>query len=138
MSGKGKGKGGKGGKLGGKQVSRSSKAGLMFPVGRIGRFLKQGGYSKRIGGDAPVFMAAIMEYIAAEVFELSGKAARDNKKSRITARHLKLAIANDKELQKLLGNVTINNGGVLPHVNPKLVPIPRVGKGKKGKTIAVE
>ena len=52
MSGKGKrGKGGKG--KSGKQVSRSAKAGLQFPVGRLARYLKQGGYAKRVGGAAP-------------------------------------------------------------------------------------
>ena len=41
-------------------------------------------------------------------------AARDNKKSRIIPRHLQLAIRNDEELNKLLGHVTISQGGVLP------------------------
>ena len=35
----GKGKAGRG-KAGGKQISRSTKAGLQFPVGRIARYLK--------------------------------------------------------------------------------------------------
>jgi hypothetical protein len=43
------------------------KAGLQFPVGRIGRYLKQGRYSKRIGTGAPVYLAAVLEYLAAEV-----------------------------------------------------------------------
>ena len=78
MSGKGKrGKGGKG--KSGKQVSRSAKAGLQFPVGRLARYLKQGGYAKRVGGAAPVYMAAVLEYIVAEVLELAGNAAKDNK-----------------------------------------------------------
>ena len=70
MSGRGKGKSGK------KAVSRSSKAGLQFPVGRIARFLKKGKYAERIGAGAPVYLAAVMEYLAAEVLELAGNAAR--------------------------------------------------------------
>ena len=48
MSGKGKGgKGGGGrGKAGGKATSRSAKAGLQFPVGRVGRFLKKGKFAR--------------------------------------------------------------------------------------------
>ena len=68
----GKSKKGAGGRRGGgpkkKPVSRSVKAGLQFPVGRIGRYLKKGRYSQRVGTGAPVYMAAVLEYLAAEVF----------------------------------------------------------------------
>uniref|UniRef100_A0A453T8R9 Histone H2A n=1 Tax=Aegilops tauschii subsp. strangulata TaxID=200361 RepID=A0A453T8R9_AEGTS len=50
-----------------KAVTRSVKAGLQFPVGRIGRYLKQGRYAQRIGSGAPVYLAAVLEYLAAEV-----------------------------------------------------------------------
>ncbi|KAL1545916.1 hypothetical protein AAHA92_22587 [Salvia divinorum] len=61
-----------------KAVSRSVKAGLQFPIGRIGRYLKKGRYAQRVGSGAPVYMAAMLEYLAAEVLELAGNAARDN------------------------------------------------------------
>jgi histone H2A len=50
-----------------KSVTRSVKAGLQFPVGRIGRFLKKGRYAQRVGSGAPVYLAAVLEYLAAEV-----------------------------------------------------------------------
>jgi histone H2A len=50
-----------------KAVTRSVKAGLQFPVGRIGRFLKKGRYAQRVGSGAPVYLAAVLEYLAAEV-----------------------------------------------------------------------
>lgn len=53
---------------------------------------------------------------------MAGNAARDNKKSRIIPRHLLLAIRNDEELGKLLAGVTIAHGGVLPNINPVLLP----------------
>ncbi len=102
--------------------SRSAKAGLQFPVGRIHRLLRKGNYAQRVGAGAPVYLAAVLEYLAAEILELAGNAARDNKKTRIIPRHLQLAIRNDEELNKLLGNVTIAQGGVIPHINPSLLP----------------
>ncbi|KAA3468703.1 putative histone H2A.5 [Gossypium australe] len=114
-----------GGRKGGvkkKAVSKSVKAGLQFPVGRIARFLKKGRYAQRYGGGAPVYLAAVLEYLAAEVLELAGNAARDNKKNRINPRHLLLAVRNDEELGKLLQGVTIASGGVLPNINPVLLP----------------
>lgn len=59
-----------------KAVSRSSKAGLQFPVGRIARYLKQGKYAQRLGGGAPVYLASVLEYLAAEVLELAGAQAQ--------------------------------------------------------------
>lgn len=105
-----------------KALSRSAKAGLSFPVGRIARYLKKGRYAERIGAGAPVYLAAVLEYLCAEVLELAGNAARDNKKTRIVPRHIQLAIRNDEELSKLLGGVTISAGGVLPNVHSMLLP----------------
>ncbi|CAN1319096.1 Probable histone H2A.3 [Linum perenne] len=117
-----------------KTSSRSSKAGLQFPVGRIARFLKAGKYAERLGGGAPVYLAAVLEYLAAEIrssqaLELAGNAARDNKKTRIVPRHIQLAVRNDEELSKLLGSVTIANGGVMPNIHNMLLP-KRVDAGK--------
>ena len=122
----GKGKRGKG--KSGKQVSRSARAGLQFPVGRLARYLKEGGYAKRVGGAAPVYMAAVLEYIVAEVLELAGNAAKDNKKLRIIPRHIQLAVKNDEELNKYLGRATIASGGVLPNIHAVLLK----KKGDKG------
>merc|ERR1712238_123793 len=119
----GAGKGGRGkGKTAARPVSRASKAGLQFPVGRIARFMKQGRYAERVGAGAPVYLAAVLEYLAAEVLELAGNAAKDNKKSRIVPRHIQLAIRNDEELNKLLSNTTIAAGGVLPNIHVFLIP----------------
>ena len=112
----GKGKGGRGKKKS-KSTSRSAKAGLQFPVWRVARYLRQGRVAARIGAGAPVYMAAVLEYLCAEILELAGNAARDNKKSRIVPRHIQLAVRNDEELNKLMGGVTIASGGVLPNTH---------------------
>ncbi|NXS44180.1 H2AW protein, partial [Balaeniceps rex] len=83
------------------KLSRSSRAGVIFPVGRMMRYLKKGTYKYRIGVGAPVYMAAVIEYLAAEILELAGNAARDNKKGRIAPRHILLAVANDEELNQV-------------------------------------
>lgn len=111
----------RGGKKRAKVVSKSTKAGVLFPVGRMRRYLKKGTHHFRIGAGAPVYMAAVIEYLSAEILELAGNAARDNKKGRITPRHILLAIANDDELHQLLKGVTIASGGVLPRILPELL-----------------
>lgn len=66
-TGAGKGIAGRGKSKGTKSVSRSQKAGLQFPVGRIARFLKAGRYAQRVGSGSPVYLSAVLEYLAAEV-----------------------------------------------------------------------
>ncbi|MBN3271595.1 H3 protein, partial [Polyodon spathula] len=112
MSGRGK----TGGKARAKAKTRSSRAGLQFPVGRL---------------------AAVLEYLTAEILELAGNAARDNKKTRIIPRHLQLAVRNDEELNKLMGGVTIAQGGVLPNIQAVLLP-KKTEKPAKKKQLATK
>ncbi|KAL1675381.1 histone-fold-containing protein [Schizophyllum commune] len=105
----------------GKQMTRSSRAGLQFPVGRVHRYLKQSSQHKvRVGAKSAVYTAAVLEYLVAEVLELAGNAAKDLRVKRITPRHLYLAIRGDEELDMLV-SATIAGGGVLPHIHKELV-----------------
>merc|ERR1712169_157894 len=97
---------------GGKGTTRSAKAGLQFPVGRVHRHLRQGRYAARVGAGAPVYLAAVLEYLAAEI--------------------LQLAVRNDEELNKLLGGVTIASGGVIPNIHSVLLPKKDKSKGSAG------
>lgn len=113
---------GKGGKKGSQAKSRTIRAGLQFPVGRLHRLLRKGNFADHIGAGAPVYLAAVLEYLTAEILELAGNAARDNKKTRIIPRHIQLAIRNDEELNLLLNGVVIVQGGVLPRIHVELLP----------------
>ena len=108
-------------------VSRAARAGLQFPVGRISRQMRQARAAARIGAGAPVYLAAVLEYLAAEVLELAGNAARDNNKKRITPRHIQLAVRNDDELARLMANTTIAAGGVLPNIHQELIRSGKAG-----------
>merc|ERR1712216_625761 len=114
--GKGKGKGR------GRATSRSARAGITFPVGRVARYMRNGRYTARVGAGAPVYVAAVMEYLCAEVLELAGNAAKDNRRQRVTPRFILLAVRNDEELSNFFANATVAQGGVLPHIHPSLLP----------------
>ncbi len=105
--------GAKAGKAGGSALTK--KAGPTFPVGRTRSLLK--GYGvKRVARTAPVYFAAIVEYLAAELVELSANACKDNKANRINPRFVQLAVRNDDDLGRLLGDVHLAGGGVVPAV----------------------
>jgi histone H2A len=109
-----------------KSGSQSKKAGLLFPVGRIGSLLRRGQYARRVGASAAVYMAAVLEYLTAELLELTVKAATSGAKkgkkavTRLNPRILTLAVRHDEDLGALLQNVTLSRGGVLPAVNKAL------------------
>lgn len=90
--------------------SRSRRAGLQFPVGLIHFMLREGNYAEDVSNGSPVYLAAVLEYLVTEIVELAGNVARDNQETRITPRHLQLAIRNDEELNRLLAGLTIAYG----------------------------
>ncbi len=114
---------------GDKPVMKSSRAGLQFSVPRTQKLMMRMSSVQRKTGVAAVYITAVCEYLMAEVMELSGNTARDQKRVRITPRHIKLAIYNDEELS-IFYKDTIFAGGVPPHIHAKVLE-------KKGKKKAV-
>src|SRR5207253_1348438 len=99
------------------------KAGLTFPVTRCSGIIRKCGAS-RVGVGASIYLAAVLEYLTAEVLELAGNASRDNRKVVIKSRHIFLSIANDEELDKLTESFHIEfaKSGVLPKIQEALIP----------------
>jgi len=117
-------------KSGGK--SQSAKAGLIFPVGRIGSLLRGGRYAKRVGAGAPVYLAAVLEYLTSELLDLAAKSVAQQKKSkRITPRAVCVAVRHDDDLGSLLKDVTLSRGGVIPNVHKVLEKKKGSKKGSK-------
>nr|P06898.3 RecName: Full=Histone H2A type 2 [Xenopus laevis]AAA49762.1 histone H2A [Xenopus laevis]CAA26810.1 unnamed protein product [Xenopus laevis] len=118
MSGRGK----QGGKTRAKSKTRSSRAGLQFPVGRVHRLLRKGNYAERVGAGAPVYLAAVLEYLTAEILELAWERLPEITKRPVLSPGTCNSLCNDEELNKLLGGVTIAQGGVLPNIQSVLLP----------------
>ena len=87
-----------------KPRSKQQRAGIVFPILRLKKYLKKGNYygvTNRMKTDVPIYLAAVMEYLTAEVLELAGDIAKHGKKARVTPRHIMLAIRNDEEVRNL-------------------------------------
>ncbi|XP_011867476.1 PREDICTED: histone H2A-beta, sperm-like [Vollenhovia emeryi] len=100
---------GKGGKVRTKAKSKSVRAGLQFPVGRIHRCLRSE-TRMRVAVGAAIYVGAVMEYLCAEVLELCGNTALKAAKRRIKPCHLSVAINADDELKELTQNAIISCG----------------------------
>jgi histone H2A len=113
-----------------KSRSRSQRAGLLFPVSRVHQSLRRGNYGIRCGSNSATYVAAVLEYLTAEIIEISGNCAKDHKKKRINPRHINLAIQMDAELNQLFDGVTVPGGGVVPN--------PMYAKAKKEESVKEE
>jgi histone H2A len=94
---------------------RSARAGVTFPVSRVGRHLKESGAS-RISGTAPVYLAASLEYIVTELAEAAAAKTMARKKSRITVEDVANGIRSDPELNRLVGGLAFFTGDKLEEI----------------------
>ena len=128
----------------GPKQSRSNRAGIIFPVGRVNTILRKGKFSNRVAASAPIFFAAVLQYIVAEVLEVSVDRSRNEKKLRISPRHIMLGVRGDVELSKFAKDATIMYAGVPIHIEDALLAPPkgrrqpadgeRAAAGQKKKT----
>ena len=109
----------------GPKKTKAFRSGLQFSPARVKDDMRERMSSfKQIEAGTPVYLAAVLEYLAAEILELAGNAARDHHKVRIRARDIYLAIYNDEELHKLTSTMIVP-GGVIPNIHQCLLPKPK-------------
>lgn len=99
-----------------KSKSRAEKAGLTFPVSKVNKHLRDSHMSKRVGGGAPVYLAAVLEYFAAELIECAGTQLEGNKRKRISPQDVMRAVRNDQDLNKLVGGYSVFVGDRVQNV----------------------
>lgn len=104
------------------RVSGAAKAGLIFPVGRIRKYLKQLEPGHRHSNKSAVYVAAVLEYLIVELLECSKAFTVADKRKRITPRHIRQCIGTDPDFMKLLGDVIIREGGSIPYIHEALFP----------------
>ena len=114
-------------------VSRSSRAGVFFSVGRLATQLRKGHYTKRIGESAPVFLAAVLDYLCGEILT-QGNVSRLSKtqiQQRIKPENIFEGIQEDSELKELFNNAIIRKGGNKQHIEPFIeASMKRKGKSR--------
>ncbi|GFQ99087.1 hypothetical protein TNCT_248241 [Trichonephila clavata] len=109
-------RGNKGGQMRGKSRSRFSRAGQKCRFSHIERLLKKGNYAERVTKNAPIYLAAVLDYLVAEVLEPAGDIARANLWNRILPRHLQIAFDTEEELDKLIYELPMSLDDVLPNI----------------------
>lgn len=103
-------------------ITRSARAGITFPVGRTHKQLQSGRYADRVSSTAPVYLAAVLEYITAEVLELAGSQAKANNRKRIVPKNIDIAVKADPELHSLLKNIVIEGGATTVKLDVRAMP----------------
>jgi hypothetical protein len=101
--------------------SKSARAKTAFPVDKLKKRLRKATPSQvTVTTEAAVCLAAALDYAVTELVDVTSKAA-DLKKQRVMApRHIKLGVPQDESLYEMFKNVTIPQGGVVPHFHPEL------------------
>ncbi|XP_008053508.1 histone H2A-Bbd type 2/3-like [Carlito syrichta] len=88
--------------------SRTARAQLNFSVSYVERRLREGYYARRLSWSAPVYLAAVIEFLTARVLQLAGNEAQNNGRNRITPDLVDMAVYNDPLLSRLFGTTTIS------------------------------
>lgn len=106
---------GRGAKAKKSRSSRSSRAGLLFPVSRIDRQLRRGHFAERLGARAPVFLAAVLQWVTHKTMDMAGRISKKSNQQRISPGHLQMAVRNSSALRQLLLGKPRHHSRAVPH-----------------------
>ncbi|NXN76982.1 H2A1A protein, partial [Himantopus himantopus] len=87
--------------------SRSSRAGLLFPVSRIDRQLRRGLFAERFGARAPVYLAAVLQWVTHKTMDVAGTICKNSKQKRISPSHLQTALQKCSVLKQPLRGAAV-------------------------------
>ena len=115
------------------RVMREKKAGLLFSVSQAEHYLRRHGCN--VGEGAPVYMAAVLEFLCSDLLDLAGATTREGKRSRIRVREIMLAVEGDEELRTLFNtwNIRMVGAGVLPNIDERICESHKAKSAKKVK-----
>ncbi|XP_031465185.1 late histone H2A.2.2-like [Phasianus colchicus] len=94
--------------------SRSSRAGLLFPVSRIDRQLRRGQFAERFGARAPVYLAAVLQWVTHKIMDMAGRISKKSNQQCISPCHLQMAVKSSSVLKHLLGSGPKHHGRAVP------------------------
>jgi histone H2B len=92
--------------------TKAAKAGLQFSVSRSEALLRRN-TNLRVSETAPIYLAGVLEYIAAEILELGGMNAINHHMKTIMPRHIKDVVVEDEEIHRLMRHLHIVLPGVV-------------------------
>jgi len=94
--------------------SKQERAGLVLSVSRASKVFKK--YKTRLTAGSSVYLASVLEYVLAEVLEVTSNVAKDHGKNVLNSRHLMLGIKGDAELSSLSKSLCFDvvDGGIVP------------------------
>lgn len=103
------------------KLAKENHAGLKFKISTTYSLIKKHiNKDNSVFEDATIFLTAVLEYITAEILDLSGSLARENKKIQITPRDIFITIENDSELNNMFKGYFLGTG-VIPDINDELL-----------------
>ena len=91
--------------------ARPPTAAAPFPTARVREHIQS--YAPEVAAGAPEYMAAVLQYVTAEVLQRAGDAARGGATGSIMPHHIRQVVRADRDLTQLVGEEALEQGGLL-------------------------